>query len=235
MLEFIVGTLILFGYFIICASTALLLRRFFAMPKEVFRKILHVILLMSVFIVVYAYSTWWISALAALSFILLVFPILMIGEHYLNFSKLLIERQEGEIKRSLVVAFSMFIILISICWGWLGEKYLIIVSVLAWGVGDAAAALIGKRFGKHVIEGKLVEGSKTQEGTLAMFITSFFTVLIALLIHGKLASYLYLPTALVIAAVVALVELYTKNGMDTITCPLAAAAILIFVFKLWGV
>lgn len=38
-------------------------------------------------------------------------------------------------------------------WGWLGEKYLIIASVLAWGLGNAAA-LIGKRFGHYYIEGR---------------------------------------------------------------------------------
>jgi hypothetical protein len=39
--------------------------------------------------------------------------------------------------------------------------------------------------------------------------------------------YEYIPVALNTAIVCTLVELFTKNGMDTITCPLAAACVLI--------
>jgi len=123
--------------------------------------------------------------------------------------------------------FFMFAALIAVCWGWLGQRYLVIASVLAWGLGDAAAALAGKRFGRHYVEGKLVEGRKSLEGTLAMFAVSFFTVLSVLLAHSPMAWYLYAPISALTAAVSAVVELYTRNGMDTLTCPFAVAAVLI--------
>ena len=234
-LEFITGFGVILAYFAVCASSALFLRLLVTVPREVFRKILHFILLGSIFVWTYAFKTWWISAMAAVVFMIIVFPILALAERIPGYSELLIERKSGEIKRSLVVVFSMFAILISFCWGLLGEKYLIIASALAWGLGDAAAALVGKRFGKHYLEGRLIEGRKSLEGTLAMFVVSFFAVLVVLLIHGSIRWYGYVPIAAVTGAVCAVVELYTKGGMDTITCPLAAAAVLIPLVHLWGV
>lgn len=225
--ELMTGYRFLIGYFVVCASLALALRRLVAVPKEVFRKTLHLILLGSVFIWTYAFATWWVSAVAALAFMASVFPILAIAERIPGYSELLTERKRGEIKRSLVVVFGMFVVLICVCWGWLGEKYLVVASVLAWGLGDAAAALFGKRFGRHYIEGRLVEGRKSLEGTLAMFAVSFCAVMAVLLINVAVPWYACVPISALTAGACAVVELYTRNGMDTLTCPFAAAAILI--------
>jgi phytol kinase len=137
-------------------------------------------------------------------------------------------------KPQVLSVFGMLIVLAVICWGLLGEKYLVIASVLAWGLGDAAAALVGKRFGAHYIEGKRIEGRKTLEGTLAMFVVSFLSVLIVLLIKGAVVWYGYVPTAAITATVSAVVELFSRNGRDTWTCPFAAAAVLIPLIYLLG-
>jgi dolichol kinase len=233
--EFITGFGILLGYFVVCATGALTLRRFVAVPVEVFRKTLHIILLGSIFVWTYAFQTWWVSAIATVVFVALVFPVLAFAERIPGYSELLTERKCGEIKSSLVVVFGMFAVLICVCWGWLGEKYLVIASVLAWGLGDAAAALVGKRFGQHYIVGKLVEGRKSLEGSLAMFVVSFVSVMVVLLANGSVVWYGCILIALVTAAGCAVVELYTKCGMDTVTCPFTAAAILIPLVRLLGV
>ena len=230
--ELMTGYRWLLGYFVVCASLALALRRFVPMPREVFRKILHIILLGSIFVWTDAFATWWVSAVAALLFIATVYPVLALAERMPGYSELLTERKRGEIKRSLVVVFGMFAALICVCWGWLGEKYLVTASVLAWGLGDAAAALVGKRFGRHYIQWRLVEGRKSLEGTLAMFGVSFLSVMIVLIANGPVPWYGYAPISALTAAVCAVVELYTKNGMDTLTCPFAAAAVLIPLIRL---
>lgn len=235
MIEFITGYGILLGYFAMGATVALVLRRLIKIPQEIFRKILHMILLGSIFIFTYVFKTWWISALATIAFVAMVFPILMFAERIPGYSELLIERKKGEIKRSLVIVFCMFFVLICVCRGWLDQNFLIIASVLAWGLGDAAAALVGKRFGRHFIEGKRVEGRKSLEGTFAMFIVSFISVLSVLLINGSLERSGYLPVALTTAVVSAVVELYTRGGMDTLTCPFAAAAVMIPLVHLWRI
>lgn len=236
LIEFIRGYGILFSYFVVCVLAALFIRRYVAIPTEVFRKTLHMIMLCSVFVWVYAFSTWWISLIGTVVFVLMVYPILSVAERKMpSYSALLTERKPGELKKSLIVVYLMLGILISVCWGWLGEKYLVTASVLAWGLGDAAAVLVGKRFGKHHIEGKLVEGKKSVEGTVAMFLVSFVSVLTVLLIHGRMMWQGCVLTAAITAAVCALVELYTRGGMDTITCPLAASVILISLVHLWEV
>jgi phytol kinase len=234
MIEFLQGFGILCGYFFVCASVALLLRRFARIPSEVFRKILHIILLCSLFVWIYAFQTWWIASLAALIFIAIVFPLLSLAEKLDCYSELLTERRNGEIKHSLILVFSMFAILNSICWGWLGERWLVLACICAWGFGDAAAALIGKKYGRHYLEGKLIEGRKSVEGTLAMFTVSLISVLIVLLINGNVAWYTSLTIAVLTAAASSVVELYTRKGMDTVTCPFAAAAVLLPLVHLWG-
>lgn len=80
-----------------------------------------------------------------------------------------------------------------------------------------------------------MEGRKSLEGTVAMFVVSFTAIMIVLVVYGVLPWYAYAPTAAVTAGVCAVVELYTRNGMDTITCPLAAVSVLIPLIYLWGV
>ncbi len=233
--EFLTGFGILLGYFTVCASGALLLRRFIRVPKEVFRKILHLILLCSLLVWVYAFHTWWVSLLALVVFITVVFPLLSLAERIEGYSELITERKQGEIKSSLVIVCCMFAVLICICWGWLGEQWLVLACVYAWGFGDGAAALVGKKFGRHYLEGRFIEGRKSIEGTLAMFVVSFFSVLLVLLASGKVAWYGNAPIAALTAAVCAVVELYTRNGLDTLTCPFAAAAVILPLVHIWGV
>lgn len=232
--EFLIGFATLIGYFVLCVLTILLLRRWLRPPQELFRKILHFVLLLSLPVLIYAFPTWRLAALAAVLFALLVFPALSLGERIQGYAELLIERRSGEIKESLLLVFSMFAVMITCCWGWLGDKMLVLACVYAWGFGDAVAALIGKRFGRHGLEGRLIEGRKSVEGTLAMFIVSFLAVAIILWLRGGLPWYGYLPVAATTAAVSAAVELYTRKGYDTVTCPLAAAAVLLPLVWMWG-
>ena len=159
---------------------------------------------------------------------------LSLAEKLSCYSELLTERKSGEIKHSLILVFSMFAILNSICWGWLGERWLVLACICAWGFGDAAAALIGKKYGRHYLEGKLIEGRKSVEGSFAMFTVSFISVFIVLLINANIAWYTNLIIAVLTAAVSTVVELYTRNGMDTITCPFAAAAVILPLLHFWG-
>ncbi|MDD4096306.1 MAG: phosphatidate cytidylyltransferase [Oscillospiraceae bacterium] len=234
MTAFIGGFGILAGYFIVCASAALFARRLIRIPTEVFRKILHTILLCSLFVWLYAFPNWWMASLAALLFIAIAYPLLSFGEKWSGYSALLTERKGGEIKNSLFLVFTMFAILNALCWGLLGQRWLVLACICAWGFGDAAAALIGKKYGKHYLEGKYIEGRKSVEGTFAMFTVSFLSVLIVLMLFGPLPWYGSLLIAFVTAAVSAVVELFTRRGMDTVTCPFAAAAVLLPLLILWS-
>lgn len=215
------------GYFGAFTAAGLVLRRFVSMPSELFRKILHLISVCSIFILTYGPMSWRSAAIVSCLFSIVIFPGLVLAERIPGFTRFMTERRRGELKRSMIWMFAVCAILICICWGWLGRKYLAVAAISAWGFGDAAAALIGKRFGRRFIVHKLVEGRKTFEGTAAMFVTSFVAVLSVLLANGAMVWYICVPVAVVTAAAAALAELYTLKGFDTVTCPLAAAAVLI--------
>ena len=228
------GTLILILYFSIAASTALLCHYLFPIPKELFRKILHFILLGSFLVFIFAYPTWQSAALAAIVFELLVYPILAFFERYKGYSELTTERKHGELKNSLLLVFTMFAIVAAICWGIFDDKYLALASLYAWGIGDAFAALIGKQFGKHKIHAPRLDGKKSYEGTISMFLFSFITVTVILLCRGGLSILPCLIVSLLVASVAAATELYSKNGNDNIICPLSAMITLLPLVYLFG-
>ena len=116
---------------------------------------------------------------------------------------------------------------IAVCWGWLGDRYLVLACIYAWGVGDAFDALIGKRFGKHKIRWKYADAHKSVEGSAAMFLCAFLSVMIVLLIRGGLpvGAILLMSAAAAVACTVA--ELCAKGGMDTVICPLCAMEVIL--------
>lgn len=228
------GTLNLILYFVIAAGLALTAHYLFPIPKEIFRKTLHFILLGSFLVFVFSYPTWQSAALAAIIFEVLVYPILAFFERYKGYSELTTERKHGELKASLMLVYTMFAIVVAVCWGVFEDKYLALASLYAWGIGDAFAALIGKKFGKHKIHAPKLDGKKSYEGTGSMFLVSFLTVTTILLCRGGLDIIPCLIIALLVAAVAALTELYSKDGNDTIICPLSAMVILLPLVYLFG-
>lgn len=234
MTIFLISFLKLLLYFVICASIALLIRIFIDLPDELFRKFLHIILLGSAPVFLYGFETWYTAVFASLIFMILVYPILSLAESLEKYSHILMERNDGEIKRSLILVFGMFSLVITISWGVIGVRYIALAVIMAWGLGDAAAALIGKKYGKRHMEGKYIDGKKTFEGSLAMFIVSFIVIGIILAVNTELSWYANLIISFVTAIVNSLVELNTKHGLDTITCPISIVLVMLPLLYLMG-
>ena len=234
MQEFYHGIIAMLIYVALMVTIALSARAIFRIPKEVFRKMLHMIAMCFIFVFVFCYETWWIAALTSLLIAIAVYPLLALGEKYIDYSSLLIQRKTGEIKTSLVIVFTMFAIVISVCWGLLGDRMMALASVCAWGFGDAAAALMGKKFGRHKLEIKKLGVKKSWEGTLSMFVVSFICVTASLSLHGGFSPAGLILTSAITAAFTALAELLTTGGNDTITCPLTAMVSLIIMTSLIG-
>lgn len=221
-------------YFIPMAGIALTLRFLVKVPNELFRKLLHFVLLGSFPFFVFTFESWQAAALTAVVFAVAVYPVLMCMEKLKAYSAFTTERKKGELKTSLLLVFGMFAAVITVCCGWLGDPWLALASVYAWGIGDAFAAIIGKKFGKHKLHWKYIDGRKSLEGTAAMFLTSALSVTLILLLRGGLPAAGYAVIPVVTGAVSAAVELYSKNGMDTVFCPFAAMSVLIPLLRLFG-
>ena len=218
-----------------------MLKAWSKLPNEVIRKIQHVGYSMSIFILLRLFSVWYMAIAGAFILVLLAFPALLFIEKTSIYKRLFVDRAErgGELRKQMLYVQVSFAILIFLFWGLLGTKwhYTVAVAVMAWGYGDAAAALVGKFFGKKSVVHRWVEGAKTREGTLAMIVTAFFAVFLTLLFYGGLSWYLCLLVALVAAPVCGVVELFSRRGTDTLTVPLAAAAVifpLVFLFSHLG-
>ena len=130
--------------------------------------------------------------------------------------------------------------LIFIFWGLLGEdwQYIAAVAVMAWGFGDAAAALVGKAFGRHRIRHEQIDGPKTVEGSHAMLIVSGLAAFLTLQLYAGHPWHISLPVAFIAAIVSSAVELFSRRGMDTLTVPISAgftALTLLTFFSFLGI
>ena len=234
MQEFLNGALSFILYIIPAAIIALFSRKLIKIPDELFRKILHFILLGAYIPLIFAFEKWWMASGFAVILIIILYPFLSLVEKIPAFSEFLNQRREGEIKNSMVLAVSMMALSTFVCWGIFGDRFLVLACVYAWGVGDAFAALFGKRFGKHKIKLPFADKNKSVEGTAAMFTTSAVSVFTVLMIRGGMGIFECAVTAILAAAASAYVELCTKNGYDTFTCPAAAMAIILPMIKILG-
>ena len=230
------GLVILFGYIGLAASAAAALNSAGKIPGEVMRKILHMITVISVFIYVYAFESWYMAAAAAAIFAAAAYPAIMVVERFPKLMAMFNERSNGEIRMSLLIIHAIFVLFICVFWGLLGDewKYIIIAAVLTWGIGDAAAALVGKRWGKRRLKHRWARKDKTAEGSLAMCIASAVTLTVTIgLLSGK-PFYVALIIAATVAPMVTFVEMISDGKIDSATVPISAAffvALLMFVFS----
>ena len=227
MQAFLHGTGVTMLYIMIAAGIVFFGRVCLTIPDELFRKILHFVLLGAYIPLVFAFEKWWMSAIFSTALIVVLFPVLFFAEKLPMFSAFVNERKKGELKSSMVLAVGMMAFSVTVCWGIFGDKYLVLASVYAWGVGDALAALVGKCFGKHKIKWRFADTKKSVEGSAAMFLCAVASVVTVLLIRGGLNIAACLLIAIIASSVCTVTEMCTKNGFDTVLCPLAAMAVII--------
>ncbi|MBO6155258.1 MAG: hypothetical protein J6O60_07440 [Lachnospiraceae bacterium] len=210
-------------YLLICVSTAALLRWKVKLPNEIFRKTLHLIVLGLYAIWLFSFDDYKSDIVSMIISVLCIFPILLLLDRNPKFTKFINGREPGELPASLLLAGLSFVMVTALMWGGLNDRFLALASFYSWGLGDAAAALVGKRFGKIKIG---PNKKKSLEGSIAMFAFAALGIVISLLIRHTVWN---IPTVIMIfaaAALCALVELYSPKGSDTITCPFTTAMVI---------
>ena len=218
------------GYFLIyiipCVLTLLLIYFFLKIPKYIFRKLLHIVAF-SCFIVMINYTDNYLAVmLSCLIIIIVIYPLLSLLENKKWFSNLFVEKKKGEIKLSLVMLFSMYILLTFISWGLFNNKVALALSVLMWGVGDGCAAIIGIPYGKHKIK-KISDGNKSIEGSISMLIACFIIGIVYLCIINYSLNALIVLKLLIASIVASLVEMITPSIYDTVSVPISILLILL--------
>ncbi len=219
---------IYFTYYVTAASTLIVLQLLLRLPDYIFRKLLHSVAFFSILPLILCTGSWLAAALVELSFLAVIVVPLIFLERFDSYKKLLVEKGKHEVITSFLMLFSLITLFIVLFWGCLGPEYAYIAAaaIMAWGPGDAAAAIVGKSWGRHKLSGPRIEGIKSLEGTIAMGVTSFLCTAITLYFLSGLGVWAVLGISAVVAPVAALVELYTLRGLDTVTVPIASALIL---------
>ena len=228
VMEFVRLSGIYYGYIILLAAILIVLRFTTKIPDYIFRKMLHIVAFTSILPLVFCTEKWWAAVLVEAVFLIVVIIALHMAERLSFYKMLLVEKKHHEVITSFTILFSLLTVLLAVYWGIMGEeyKYIIVASIMAWGPGDAAAAIVGRNVGKHKLSGTHIEGVKSVEGTVAMGLTSFVCTLVTLLFMSTMGMGTAVMISGLVAVVSAFTELYTKNGLDTVTVPIVASMIL---------
>ena len=217
------------AYIVLCLLILISAWRLIRMPSFVFRKMLHFVAFTCVSLMILNAESWQAAALTALNIAELAYPVLAALEAAPWFAKFFVQKSAGEIKRSCLLLFSMFAVLIFVSGGIFGRPNLGITAILMWGVGDGAAALVGVPLGRHKVRSRFTDGKKSWEGSTAMFLAAFLSGLAVLLLVEKAPFPRALLTAGIGAVCAAATELFSSSELDTVTVPLAVLAVLLLI------
>ncbi len=105
-----------------------------------------------------------------------------------------------------------------------GDAVSYVIPMLVLGPGDAAAALVGRAYGRTRYA--TIGGSKSWEGSIAFLIVTFVATLAALLAMTEIGRIEALLIALLIAFLCALLEGMAWDGLDNLIVPVAAFFLL---------
>jgi phytol kinase len=235
----IAGAILLLAYYLVAAVLLpTLLKVWTRTPIELVRTLQHTAYSLSVFLLLGLFSAWYVAVAAAFLLVVLAYPVLLVVEKWPRYREVFVDRASrgGELRRQLLYVQLSFAILIAFCWGLLGDswRFVVPVAVMAWGFGDAAAALVGKAFGRRRVLHRLVDSAKTYEGTGAMALAAGLALFLTLLLYAGKPAPVSLATAVIVAPVCAIVELLSHQGVDTLTVPLSTAGILLGLLRLFS-
>lgn len=205
-----------------------LLRRLFGIKPDLTRKVIHIGAGMWVFGVLLLFKHWQIGIIPFATFI---------GINYLLYRYRVIGAMDTEDSSPGTVYFAISVtLLFGLFWrpdGPVDYVPIAVAGIMAMTWGDALAALIGKRFGRHQYQ--VGSSVRSWEGSLAMFLASGTAMfLVLLLLPGSFFSPLAvavsgertLLTALVSASFATLVEAISPHGTDNLSVPLIAAGVI---------
>ena len=224
----LIGLAISYAYASGLLAVAELLRRRLAVGQELTRKFVHICAGMWVFGVMALFERWETGVLPFASFI---------AVNYLLYRHRLVKAIDSERDSPGTVYFAAVIaLLFGLLWrpqGPVDRAPVAAAAVMALTWGDALAALVGVRLGRHrYTVGRSV---RSWEGSAVMFAVSALAIALTLaLLPGSglspLAAALppgrILPVALLAAAAATLAEAVSPHGSDNLTVPLAAAGVI---------
>lgn len=113
---------------------------------------------------------------------------------------------------------------------WQDLPHFTVLGILVMTWGDGLAALVGQRWGQHRY--KLAGIQKSWEGSVTMALVS--GLISALILFGVYGGVWQVAAiALVVAVAAAVLEAFSKYGIDNLTVPLGSAAVAYWLSQLF--
>lgn len=196
------------------------LRRWRGYPVDFTRKVVHIAAGMTVWLLLFFHHLP----------MALIPPVSFIFINALSYWKGTFQAMEtGERSNLGTIYFPIsFSILTWLLWE---HRPLLVAAVMPMTWGDALAAVVGRRWGRHHFR---VPGSKRSlEGSLAFLLTAWVATALplALLPTSPFSAWMATLTALKVAAGATLVEALSPWGLDNLTVPAASALLLAWLAR----
>lgn len=204
------------------------MRKFFNIDANLTRKFIHIGAGMWIFAVLILFDNWQLGIIPFASFIVI---------NYFIYRYRLIGAVDSENSSPGTVYFAISVtLLFGLLWRPDEVDNNVVVAVaglmsMTWG--DACAALVGQRFGKHKYQ--IGQAVRSWEGSAAMFLVSIVAIfLVLVLVPGSLfsptsTSYnisLSVYATLASASLATLAEAVSPQGTDNLSVPLVAAGVV---------
>ncbi|MDZ8186667.1 MAG: phosphatidate cytidylyltransferase [Nostoc sp. ChiSLP02] len=210
------------------------LSRLFGVKSDLTRKVIHIGAGMWVFGVLLLFNRWEVGIIPFATFI---------GLNYLFYRYRVIGAMDSEDSSPGTVYFAISVtLLFGLLWrpnGPVDSVPIAVAGIMAMTWGDALAALVGRRFGKHQYQ--VGNSVRSWEGSAAMFVASTAAIfLVLLLLPGSSLSPLAIPLGLgwalliaIITAIIAtLAEAVSPHGTDNLSVPLVASAVVWLIMQI---
>ena len=190
------------------------LRKWRGYSTEFTRKVIHISVGMWAFGTVLLFEHWYFAIIPPLSFVVL---------NYISYRQETFKAMETGEKGNLGTVYFPISFSIIICLLWTRPN-LLVASLMPMTWGDALAAVLGRRYGQRKYS--VLGSTRSVEGSLAMFLVSWLSTFLALLLLSPLAWQTSLFYSLALAAFATLVEALSPWHIDNLTVPLLSAALL---------
>ena len=193
------------------------LRRAFRLPVEFTRKVVHIGVGM---------WAWGTAALFTDKWFALIPPAVFVVLNYISYRRTLFAAMEVEDKSNLgtvyfPIAFAAIILLFFDI-----SKPLMVAALMPMTWGDAFAAIVGKRYGRHHYV--LFGSRRSMEGSAAMFVFSLLSAAITSLAFGAQLD-VAIALGLTLALFATIAEAISPIGLDNLLVP-ASGVLVCFLF-----
>jgi phytol kinase len=195
------------------------LRRWRGYSADFTRKFIHIGVGMIAWGMVFLFENWYFAIIP---------PLCFIAVNYVSYRRNVFQAMETSEKRNLgTIYFPIsFAIIIGLFWAW---PVVLVGGLMSMTWGDALAAVVGQRFGRHPY--RLLGYTKSWEGSATMLVVSSLALLPALVVFGSWGWPGSLGPMLLVAAVATLVEAMSVWGIDNLTVPLISALVLYLLVR----